>query len=227
VLKLRKETGKAIILFNSLGGSHEHSYFIRGLTELLMDLAANPDIADYLAARTAEWEAAWFTRVLKEIGDLIDIAQVGDDLGTSQGLIFSRTMYLKFYKERERSIIDAIKKASKAHIYFHCCGAVREVIPDLIDIGVEILNPVQIQAAGMDSTGLKKDFGRHLTFWGGGCDPKVLTTGTPKDVEAEVRRRIGDFHKSGGFVFASVHNIQAVDPPENIIAMFDTAAAYR
>jgi uroporphyrinogen decarboxylase len=227
VLKLRRETDKAVVLFNSIGGTHEHSYFIRGLTELLTDLAASPDIADYLAAKAGEWEAAWFTRVLKEIGDLVDIAQVGDDLGTSQGLIFSRRMYLKFYKERERSIIDAIKKASKAHVYFHCCGAVREVIPDLIDIGVEILNPVQIQAAGMDSAALKKDFGRDLTFWGGGCNPKILTTGTPKDVEAEVRRRIADFHKGGGYVFASVHNIQAVDPPENIVAMFDAAARYR
>ena len=227
VLKLRKETDKAIILFNSIGGSHEHSYFMRGLTELLMDLVANPDIADYLAAKTAEWEAAWFTHVLKEIGDLVDIVQVGDDLGSSQGLIFSRQMYLLYYKYRERSIIDAIKKTSKAHIYFHCCGAVREVIPDLIDIGVEILNPVQIQAAGMDSAGLKKEFGKDLTFWGGGCNPKVLTTGNEKDVEAEVRKRIEDFHGGGGFVFASVHNIQAVDPPENIIAMFETAMQYR
>jgi uroporphyrinogen decarboxylase len=101
------------------------------------------------------------------------------------------------------------------------------VIPDLIDIGVEILNPVQIQAAGMDSAGLKKDFGKDLTFWGGGCNPKVLTTGNEKDVEAEVRKRIEDFHKGGGFVFASVHNIQAVDPPENIIAMFKTAMKHR
>jgi uroporphyrinogen decarboxylase len=101
-------------------------------------------------------------------------------------------MYLKYYKKREKAIIDAIKKKTDAHIYFHSCGAVFEVIPDFIDIGVEILNPVQIQAAGMDSARLKRGFGKQITFWGGGCDPRVLTTGTIKDVEREVRKRIDD-----------------------------------
>jgi uroporphyrinogen decarboxylase len=226
VRRLREETDKALILFNPIGGTHEHSYFLRGLSELLMDLVLNPDIADYLAARVSEWEAAYFTYVLKEIGEYIDIVQIGDDLGTSTGLIFSREMYLKYYKKREKAIIEAIKKVSNSHIYFHCCGAVREVIPDLIDIGVEILNPVQIQAKGMDSKDLKRDFGKDLTFWGGGCNPRILTTGTKKEVEAEVRRRIEDFLPGGGFVFASVHNIQANDPPENIAAVFETALKY-
>jgi uroporphyrinogen decarboxylase len=227
VFRLREETDKALILFNSIGGVHEHSYFLRGLTELLMDLAANPDIADYLAAKVSEWESAFFTHVLKEIGDYVDIVQIGDDLGTTNGLIFSREMYLRYYKMRERAIIDAIKRVSDAHIYFHSCGAIREVIPDLIDIGVEILNPVQIQARGMDSAELKRDFGKDITFWGGGCDPRILTIGTAEDVKKEVRKRINDFLPGGGFVFASVHNIQANDPPENIIAMYRTAIEYR
>jgi uroporphyrinogen decarboxylase len=227
VKHLREETDKAMILFNPVGGAHEHSYFLRGLTECLIDLAANPDIADYLAARVSEWEAAYFSFVLKEIGDYVDIAQVGDDLGTTQGLLFSRDMYLKFYKKREKAIIDAIRKVSKSHVYFHSCGAVHEVIPDFIDIGVEILNPVQIQAKGMESEKLKREFGRDLTFWGGGCDPKVLTTGSQEDVVKEVRKRVEDFMPDGGFVFASVHNMQANDPPQNIITMFETALRYR
>jgi uroporphyrinogen decarboxylase len=227
IKQVRESTDKALVLFNPIGGSHEHSYFLRGLDTLLLDLALNPDIADYLAAKVAEWEAAFFTFVLKEIGDLVDVVQVGDDLGTSYGLIFSHDMYLKYYKHRERSIIDAIKKVSKAHIYFHNCGAIREAIPDMIDIGVEILNPVQVQAAGMDSAGLKRDFGKHLTFWGGACDPRVLAIGTTQDVEREVTRRIEDFHKDGGFVFASVHNIQANDKPENVVKMFEVASRYR
>jgi uroporphyrinogen decarboxylase len=97
----------------------------------------------------------------------------------------------------------------------------------MIDIGVDILNPVQIQARNMDSDKLKKDFGVDLTFWGGGCDPRILRNGSVKDVEAEVRKRVEDFLPGGGFVFASVHNIQANDPPENIITMFRTALEYR
>jgi uroporphyrinogen decarboxylase len=97
----------------------------------------------------------------------------------------------------------------------------------MIDIGVDILNPVQIQARNMDSDKLKKDFGAALTFWGGGCDPRILRNGSVKDVEAEVRKRVEDFLPGGGFVFASVHNIQANDPPENIITMFRTALEYR
>jgi uroporphyrinogen decarboxylase len=227
VKKLKGQKDWALILFNPIGGTHEHSYFLRGLDQLLMDLIINPDIADYLAARVSEWSSAYFTYILQEIGEDIDIVQVGDDLGSTNGLLFSREMYLKYYKKREKALIDSIKKVSDAFIYFHNCGSIREVIPDMIDIGVDILNPVQIQANNMDSSDLKRDFGKDLTFWGGGCDPRVLTTGTPDDVEKEVRRRIEDFSEDGGFVFASVHNIQANDPPENIIAMYETALEYR
>ena len=110
-------------------------------------------------------------------------------------------------------------------LFFHCCGAIRDIIPDLIEVGVDALNPVQVAAAGMDSAGLKRDFGDALSFWGGGVDTqRVLPLGTPAEVRDEVRRRIDDLAPGGGFVFAAVHNIQGDVPPENILAMRQAVA---
>ncbi|HID08372.1 MAG TPA: hypothetical protein EYP10_14630, partial [Armatimonadetes bacterium] len=111
-----------------------------------------------------------------------------------------------------------------AKLWYHSCGAIRELIPDLLDIGVEILNPVQVSAKGMDTAELKREFGRHLRFWGGGCDTqRILPYGTPEEVATEVQRRMRDLAPGGGFVFAAVHNIQPDVPPQNIITMFQTA----
>ncbi len=119
-----------------------------------------------------------------------------------------------------------IRARTRAKVFFHSCGAIRELIPDLIEIGVDILNPVQVSAAGMETAALKRDFGRDLVFWGGGVDTQgVLGSGTPAEVRAEVRRRVADLAPGGGFVFASVHNIQANVPAENIVAMWEAAAA--
>jgi uroporphyrinogen decarboxylase len=104
----------------------------------------------------------------------------------------------------------------------HCCGAVRPLIPDLIEVGVDILNPVQITAVGMDSGPLKSDFGKDIVFWGGGVDTqRLLAFGTPEQVRQDVKRRVGDFAPGGGFVFATVHNIQANVPAPNIVAMWE------
>jgi uroporphyrinogen decarboxylase len=227
ISKLRQETDKAIVLFCPVGGLWELSYFIRGLEEQMTDMVLHPEIADYLAAKCFEWENAYFGFVLNEVGEYIDVVQMGGDLGGQNGLLFSRDMYLKYYKSRERKFIDTIKSCTKAHVYMHSCGAVRDVIPDIIENGVEILNPVQVNAKGMDSQELKREFGKDLTFWGGSCDPRILTNGTPEKVEAETRKRIEDFSSGGGYVFASVHNMQKTMPPENIVRMFDVALEYR
>ena len=127
-------------------------------------------------------------------------------------------------KPKQKRLIEAIKAKTDAKFFYHGCGAIAEQIPDLIDIGVDIVNPVQVSAAGMDSRHLKKTYGRDMVFWGGGVDTQhVLPFGTPDQVADEVKRRIDDLAPGGGFVFAAVHNIQAQVPPENIIAAFDTA----
>jgi uroporphyrinogen decarboxylase len=225
--KLLRETDKAIVAHAPTGGIVEHSYWLRGMQDSYMDMASDLTMVELVADRIVEWLEAFWTRYMQEIGDLVQVVQMGDDLGGQDGPLFSPQIYRKIFKPREARLIAIVRKYSKAKIYFHCCGAIREYIPDLIEIGVDALNPVQIQARNMDSAGLKKDFGDRLSFWGGGANPNaVMSRGTPDDVRREVRKRVADFAPGGGFVFASVHNIQGEVPPENVIAFFEAAQEY-
>jgi uroporphyrinogen decarboxylase len=118
-----------------------------------------------------------------------------------------------------------LKKKAKGEVKFllHSCGSVRALIPDFIDVGVDILNPIQVSAAGMDTAELKKEFGKDMCFCGGGVDTQeILPRGTPEQVRDEVKRRLDDLAPGGGYIFAAVHNIQADVPPENLQAMYET-----
>ena len=176
--------------------------------------ADGPDPAD---CKLAYWEKA-----LTEVGDVIDVAQIADDFAGQDGLLISPRSYRRLFKPRHKELFDFIHARTDAKIFFHSCGAIRAVIPDLIEVGVDILNPVQVSAADMDSTELKREFGRDIVFWGGGVDTqRVLRSGTPAEVRDEVRRRIDDLAPGGGFVFNTVHNIQGDVPAENIVAMWE------
>ncbi|MCB0059690.1 MAG: hypothetical protein KDE45_21775, partial [Caldilineaceae bacterium] len=168
--------------------------------------------------KLAYWEVA-----LPLVGDYADVVQEADDLAGQFGLLINPETYRKIIKPRHKKIMDFIKARTDAKIFFHSCGAIREIIPDMIEIGIDIINPVQVSAVGMESSALKRDFGKDMTFWGGLVDTQgVFTTGTPDEVREEVRRRIDDLGANGGFVAAAVHNIQANVPPENIMAMWET-----
>jgi uroporphyrinogen decarboxylase len=161
------------------------------------------------------------------IGDTIDVAGTADDFAGQQNMLISPRSYRKLAKPRHKELFDFIHKRSNAKIFFHSCGSIRPVIPDLIEIGCDIINPVQVSAAGMDSAELKREFGKDITFWGGGVDTqRVLGTGTPEQVREDVKRRLNDFMPGGGFIFNTVHNIQGNVPVENIIAMWETLQEY-
>jgi uroporphyrinogen decarboxylase len=161
---------------------------------------------------------------LDEVGDLLDVIMIGDDLTGQHGPLFSPAFYRQVVRPRQQRVIDAIKAHTQAKIWYHTCGNCVEYIPDLIEMGVDALNPVQISARGMDPELLKKSFGREITFWGGAIDTQhILPFATPEEVRAEVRKNIEIFKPGGGFVFNNVHNIQAGVPPENIVALFETA----
>lgn len=197
---------------------------LRGFESFMADLMLNQALAQALLERLVEAYCRRADEQLAVLDGLVDAVFCTDDLGTQQGPMLSPEIYRKLIKPRQARLFAHLKRRVP-QLIFHSCGSVRWVIPDLIEIGVDALNPVQVSALGMDSAELKRDFGRDLAFWGGGCDTqRVLGRGTPAQVREEVKRRIGDLAPGGGFVFCQVHNIQPEVPPENVVAMLEAAA---
>lgn len=197
---------------------------LRGFENFLLDLAKNKDFAEALINRVADFHEAVWSNILDRAGKYIHVAMVLDDVCTQNGPMMSPETFRKIIKPSQKRVWQLIKEKSNAALFYHSCGSVRKFIPDFIEMGVDILNPVQVSAVAMDPKELKSEFGKDLVFWGGGCDTQyVLPFGTPDDVEQEVKKRISELAPGGGFVFNPVHNIQPQVPPENILKMFDTA----
>jgi len=201
---------------------------LRGFTNFLVDMAADRKFAEALLDRLVDVYMERFERFAQTLGKYVDLIELEDDLGTQDGPWMSLEMYRKIIKPRQEKLFRFMKSECDAHLLFHSDGSVYQFIPDLIEVGVEILNPVQVSARDMDDTKrLKREFGSELTFWGAGCDnQRVLPFGTPEEVRDEVKRRIDDLAPGGGFVFAPIHNIQARDPIKNVMAMFEAFREY-
>lgn len=209
------------------GGIFEQPARTIGMENFLIAMVAEPKFADRLMEQITDIYIESCDNYLDEVGQYIQVFTYWDDVNTQNGWMISPDTYRKMIKPKQRRLVDAIKKKTNAKIFFHGCGAAFDLIPDLIDLGFDIFNPVQVSAAGMDTKRLKQTYGQDITFWGGGVDTqRVLPFGTTTEVIDEVKRRIDDLAPGGGFVFAAVHNIQAQVPPENILALFDTALEY-
>jgi uroporphyrinogen decarboxylase len=218
---LRSTTDKAILGLTGLK-IYEGAQSARGWQRFMEDLAGQPAMAEALLQRLADSACANLARYLDAVGETIDIVQMGDDLGTQNGPQLSPRMYRRLVKPYQRQVWQFAKARSGLPLFLHCCGGIYPLIPDLIEAGVDILNPVQISAVGMDPVRLKAEFGRDLVFWGGGADTQhILPEATPQEVADHVRRQIDILAPGGGFVFTQVHNIQANVPPENIVAMLN------
>jgi uroporphyrinogen decarboxylase len=165
---------------------------------------------------------------LPQLADVLDVISIGDDYGTQISQIVSPRMFRNLIKPRQKVLFQRIKQlAPHTNLFLHSCGNVRPLLPDFIELGVDILNPVQVRATGMDPVTLKRDFGKDIVFWGGGVDTQdVLPHGTPEEVKEDVRRNIEVLAPGGGFVFNTVHNIQADVPPGNVIAMWEVLQQY-
>lgn len=225
---IREKSDKAL-LFAFGGNILEAGQLDFGYEEFYMNLALEKKLMHYYFDRLAEYYIASLDALIPPMAEDIDLIQVGDDLGTQVALQISVEMYREMIKPYHQKIYRyARDKWPDLKIFLHSCGAIAELIPDLIDAGVEVLNPVQISAKGMDPAFLKREYGRDITFWGGGADmQQTVVNGTIKDIKDEVRRLIDTFTGGGGFVFTQVHNIQANVSPERIMAIYETAAEYR
>jgi uroporphyrinogen decarboxylase len=218
---LRERTDRAII--GLFGGNllESGASFYRN-DNFLMLLASEPDKAHDFLERLTELHMANLEKYLRLVGPYIDIINFGDDLGMQTGPQISPRMYREFFKPRHGRMWKRAKELANVKVMLHCCGGVRPLLPDLIDAGLEIINPVQISCKGMDAAGLKRDFGKDLTFWGGGCDTQwILPHGTPQEVREHVKKQVEIMRPRGGFVFQQVHNVLADVPPQNIVAMLD------
>lgn len=215
---LHERTQYAIVGDSGFQSHWEMGFLLRGYKQILMDLRRNPEFVSRLMSRILEINMAVTGRFLDAVGQHIDVIRTSDDLATQEGLVMSPAMYRTFLKPVHKKFFDSIKSKTNAKIFYHSCGNIAELIDDLAEIGVGIINPVQVAALG-DTVKLKARFGEKVAFWGGIDTQEVLPRGSPEDVKAEVRRRIHDLAPRGGYVLAAVHNIQPDVPPQNIVAM--------
>ncbi len=209
------------------GGIFEQPARTMGLENFLIALVKEPRFADRMMDQITDIYIESCDNYLEQVGEYLDVFTYWDDLAGQDGWLISPDIYRNRIKPKQRRLLEAIKRKTNAKVYYHSCGAAYDLIPDLIELGFDILNPVQVSARGMDTRRLKAEYGQDMVFWGGGVDTQhVLPFGRPGEVADEVKRRIDDLAPGGGFVFAAVHNIQALVPAENIVAAFDTALAY-
>ena len=220
--QLRHETDRAIIAL--FGGNllELGQWFYRN-DNFFMLLAGEHQRAHRFLDKLTAIHLRNLERFLDAVAEHIDIILFGDDLGMQSGPQVSPAMYREYFKPRERAMWQTVReRAPRLKIMLHCCGGVRELLPDLIDAGLHAINPVQITCRGMDASGLKRDFGSALTFWGGACDTRdVLISGTPAQIREHVRKQVDIWRPGGGFVFQQVHNILADVPAANIVAMYE------
>lgn len=212
-------------------GTLEVSLWMRGFERFFMDLVQDQALAGAILDKALEIKLRFWETVFGEIGDILDVIYDADDYGSQMAPLIAPDLWRKMIKPRISELYAFVHANSQAKVFLHSDGAIKSLIPDLIEAGVDGLNPVQFTAEGMDLPELKREFGREIAFWGGGVDTqKVLPRGTPLEVREQVLRNVETLMPGGGYIFATVHNIQADVPPENIVAMVEAlreAGVYR
>jgi uroporphyrinogen decarboxylase len=198
---------------------------LRGYDQLFADFALNPDLAHALLRKLSAVINEMYRRYMLAVGPYVQVVVISDDQGTQKSLMVSPRMFRQFIKPYLRAQIETIKATADVKVLMHCDGAIVPILPDLIEIGVDIINPVQTVVSGLEDTfALKERFGDRITFHGGMDVQQVVAQGTPDSLRAEVGRRLYDLGRGGGYILAPCHNISFDTPPENTLAVFDAAA---
>lgn len=226
--KIVLEEEKAYFLGRMSSGMWEHAMWMSGYEKFMTDMYINPAVVQAIMEKILQVKMDYWERALEAVGENVMAVSTADDLGTQSSLLVSLDMYKAQIWPFHKRLFDFIKKKAKSNvkIFFHNDGAIMETIPLLIEAGVDILNPFQVNCTGMDTREFKKLWGKDLTIWGGSCDTQyVLPYGTVQEVKDETKRRIDDLAPGGGFIFAPIHNIQNGVPPENIMAWWETLQA--
>lgn len=225
-IKLREQSDRAIMLVIGCN-LFEWGTFLRRIDNFLMDLLAEPEEVEKVLEALMANHLKTLEKACKYVGDVADIVRFGDDLGMDTGPLMSPSTYQSLFKKHHTTLCDYIHKNSTMKTFLHSCGSIHAVMPDLIEAGFDIINPVQTVCRDMEPDRLKKDFGNDITFWGGGADTRTaINHGTPESVRKHVLERLEIFTPGGGFVFNTVHNILPDVPPENIVAMYDAIAEF-
>jgi uroporphyrinogen decarboxylase len=223
---LHKGTDFAVIL--DLGiGIVSQAQFVRGFMEFLMDMTLYPDFIETLLNKLGQIWIRTARNALQEVGHLVDVVFWGDDYGMQQGPMFRPRHFTDLVKPVNQQMVAAVKEMSDARVLLHSCGSVAPLLPDMIDTGIDALNPVQVSADNMDPAKLKVSFGDQLAFWGGIDTQDVLPFRKPSEVDEYVRYIIQTMGQGGGYVLSTVHNIQEQVPPENIVAMIEACLSFR
>lgn len=221
---------RAYVLGRMSAGMWETAMWMTGYEKFYCDMLQSPSLVHAVMEKFLDLKKKYWKKALDTVGENVMIVSCADDLGTQHNLLVSLDMYKDLIWPYHRDLFHFIKKEAKneVYIFFHSCGAVKEAIPLLIEAGVDILNPIQVNCRGMENTqALKRQYGNDLTFWGGSCDTQhILPFGTPDQVRDETKRRIDDLAPGGGFIFAPIHVIQGEVPPENIMAWWETLQEY-
>jgi uroporphyrinogen decarboxylase len=228
--QLRERTDRCIISSVRAGPLLEGGQHVFGMEDFSVLLAAEPKLAHHFLDNLVDFYLKRIEFTLSAIGPYIDVVICFDDFGTQTGLMISPKMYHEFFKPRQKILWQRVRELADVKILLHSCGNMAQIVPDLVEVGLDAWNPVQISARNMEPERLQADLGGKITFWGGGCDTQqVLRTGTPEEIRAHVRHNLDVFcgaGAAGGYVFTQVHNIMADVAPERITAMFDAAAEW-